>query len=150
MLGTYFGEIKTGKLKRLAYLGYSILLNIIVLAIVFGAIAFVAGIENLSAGNLQETQAKLMQNFGRPAMIAFLLFGAFVAFANANLMAKRFRDMGLAGWWSVLAVIVLSAVVGTVFQNPDPETPALIPGILNAVVWIILLLVPSNAFSRDR
>ncbi len=150
MLGTYFGEIKTGKLKRLAYLRYSILLNIIVLAIVFGAIAFVAGIENLSAGNLQETQAKLMQNFGRPAMIAVLLFGAFVAFANINLMAKRFRDMGLAGWWSVLAVIVLSAVVGTVFQSPDPETPALIPGILNAVVWIILLLVPSNAFSRDQ
>jgi len=149
MFKVYTGEIKTGRLQRLAYLGYSVLLSIIVMAVIFGAIAFVGSIENLASGDLQQTQQQLMQNFGVPAMIAFGIFGLLVIFAHVNIVAKRFRDMGLPGWWAVLALIVLAAIVGAIFHNPDPEAPATVPTLINAVTWIVLLFVPSNAFSKD-
>ena len=83
-------------------------------------------------------------------MIVFLLFGIFILFVNLNLIAKRLRDMGLAGWWAAFAVVALSAVISLIFPSPDPKTPALVPEVINTLVWIFLIVAPSRAFNSDR
>ena len=47
MLNTYFGEWGTGRLQRLPYLGYHVLLMVLIMASIFGAIMLVGTIENI-------------------------------------------------------------------------------------------------------
>jgi uncharacterized membrane protein YhaH (DUF805 family) len=61
-------------------------------------------------------------------------------FMSANIMAKRVRDIGLPGWWTVAALIVLSAMV-TYWISDEAGNG------LHTIVWIALLLVPGSAVS---
>lgn len=138
MFRVLFGELQTGRIKRLPYLGYSVLLS--VLMIVFGlALAFLAGIgEMVLAGDLEAAQLHMSENFSLIAVLLFLFVSLTFLFAGINIMAKRFRDIGLAGWWMVLAVIV---VTGFVAASVSDEAS----NILQTVIWIVLLLIPSNS-----
>jgi uncharacterized membrane protein YhaH (DUF805 family) len=95
MLKTYFGEWGTGKLQRLPYFGYHILLIVLIMAIIFATIFAVGAAENFMGGNLAETQKMLMDKFGFVAIagIMFLIFAAMLG--QVNILAKRIRDMGL-------------------------------------------------------
>ena len=53
MLKTYFGEWGTGRLQRLPYLGYHILLMVLIIASIFGAIMLVGTIENIIGGSIR-------------------------------------------------------------------------------------------------
>ena len=57
-------------------------------------------------------------------------------------MAKRFRDIGLPGWWMVLVVFILSALV-SYFVSENASSG------FSLLVWIALLLIPGNALTRD-
>ena len=56
-------------------------------------------------------------------------------------MAKRIRDIGLPGWWTVLTIFVISGVVSYVVSENASSG-------LNTLIWVVLLLVPSNALAK--
>ena len=56
MLKVLFGDVKGGRLARLPYLGYLVLLAVIGMAIVFGGIVIVGGIERMMGGDIQQTR----------------------------------------------------------------------------------------------
>jgi uncharacterized membrane protein YhaH (DUF805 family) len=138
MIRVLFGELQTGRLKRLPYLGYSVLLS--VLMIVAGmALAYVAGIgEMLLAGDFEAAQAHMSENFSIVAVLLFIAVSLLFLFAGINIMAKRFRDIGLPGWWMVLAVIVVTGLVSVLVSDEASN-------ILQTVIWIVLLLIPGDS-----
>ena len=140
MLKVLLGNVRHGRLSRLPYLGYSLL--IIALMLGFGiAIAVAAGVgEQLVGGDLQQAQDKLREWFALPAILLIVLVMSLLLFMSANIMAKRVRDVGLPGWWTVAAVVVLTAMV-TYWVSDDAGNG------LHTIVWIVLLLVPGNAVS---
>jgi len=141
MFKVLFGDIYNGRLLRLPYLGYSLLL--VALMIGFGlAVVLAIGVgEHLIGGDLQQAQDKLREWFTLPAMILFGLVTVLFVFSGANIMAKRLRDTGLPGWWLVLAITVLTGAVSYVISNEVSSG-------LHTLIWVVLLLIPGNAFTR--
>lgn len=155
MLKIFFGEVVSGRLKRLPFLGYYFLLNIIIIAIVLGGVFMLGMTEQLIGGNLQEVQAKIAQNLGLSAVIGGAILAIAIMFASLNLVAKRVRDMGLSGWWITLATMLVLGVAGAILggdgiQDPSMQNPyTQVITILQAIFILFLLLVPSNAFGRN-
>ena len=154
MLKVLFGDVKGGRLARLPYLGYLVLLAVIGMAIVFGGIVIVGGIERMMGGDIQQTQEMLIQNFGIPGLVLIVAVALLLGFANLNIAAKRIRDMGLPGWWTMLGIVIVSMVVAVIFpgetivQNGQTTLQASLPSsILDLVVFAFLLLVPGNMFA---
>ena len=140
MFKALFGDIQTGRLLRLPYLGYSILIS--VLMIVFGlALAFAAGVgEYLIAGDMEAAQLHMSENFSIVSVLLFIVVSVLFLFAGCNIMAKRLRDIGLPGWWMVLAIVVVTGAVAVMVSDEASN-------ILQTVIWIVLLLVPSNSLT---
>ena len=141
MVTVLFGDIATGRLTRLRYLGWSLLLGLIGvgLAVVVG---FMIGItENMVGGELESAQAQIQEHLGIPAIIVMAVCGLVLLFCSLNLMAKRIRDMGLRGWWTVLSIMVLGAVLSTLLSEQ-------LGSIFHLLVWLALLLVPTAALGR--
>lgn len=157
MFRTLFGDLTSGRLARLPYLGYLALLMLIGFGVLFGMIMLVSGIERAMGGDLQQTQAMLMEKFGVIGMIATVLFLLALSFANLNLAAKRIRDMGLPGWWTVLGIVVLTMAVGFLFPGQMVEQPggqmvmqpSLVSNAVQLVILAALLLIPSDTFRRN-
>ena len=141
MFNAFFGDIANGRLMRLRYLGYSLLLGF--LFIVFGlAVGLAIGVgEDLIGGNLQQAQDQLRAWFTLPFMIVFGLVVALFLFIGANLKAKRLRDIGLPGWWSVLAIAVLTGVLSVAVSKEAGNG-------LYLLIWLALVLVPSNTLGK--
>jgi len=141
MIETFFGDIADGRLARLPYLGHWVLLSLAVLVLLFGIGAAIGVGEQLIGGDLQQAQAKLREWFTLPFFVLFGLVVAVVFFAGANLTAKRIRDIGLPGWWSVLAIALLVGIVtGTVSEQVGSS--------VQLAIWLALVLVPSNVFAK--
>ena len=62
-------------------------------------------------------------------------------FVGGNIMAKRIRDIGLPGWWMVLAIFLVSGAVS--YGISDHLSNG-----LNTLIWLVLLLVPTNALAK--
>ena len=142
MLTALFGDITNGRLQRLPFLGYSVLVTLLFFGFVFAVVFAIGAGEKLIGGDLQQAQDTLAQALGIPFIIVFALFMAVMLFVQMNLMAKRIRDMGLPGWWVVLVLVIVSGVVGSMVSEQAG-------GGLNSVVFLVLLLVPSNAFGKS-
>jgi uncharacterized membrane protein YhaH (DUF805 family) len=140
MFKVLLADVRRGCLSRLPYLGYSLLIMALMLG--FGiAIAVAAGVgEQLVGGDLQQAQDKLREWFTLPAILLIVLVMSLLLFMSANIMAKRVRDIGLPGWWTVAALIVLSAMV-TYWISDEAGNG------LHTIVWIAMLLVPGSAVS---
>ena len=172
MLKTYFGEWGNGKLQRLPYLGYHILLMVLVVAVIFAGIFAVGATENLMGGDLEATQKLLADKFGIIAVIfiAALMFIAMLG--QVNILGKRIRDMGLPVLWTILGIIVLSMVLNLLFPpqevtmsaltaksddvaaitaNATVTTTNMIIQIFDLLIFLCLVLIPSNTFgSKDQ
>jgi len=139
VIKTIFGDVKDGRLARLPYLGYSILLAVIVIVGMFAIVAVIAGAEKIIGGDLQAAQQVLRENFTGIFLVFIMLFVVLFIFINANIAAKRVRDMGLPGWAVVLGFAVLVGLIsGMVSQN--------IGNGLSTLGWLALLLVPGGMF----
>ena len=93
MLERVFGEITNGRLTRLPYLGYSLLLAALSVGFVI-AIGLMIGVgEQLIGGDLQQAQAKLAEWLTLPFMVVFGLVVALFAFAGANIMGTGGKNM---------------------------------------------------------
>jgi uncharacterized membrane protein YhaH (DUF805 family) len=141
MLKRIFGEIANGRLTRLPYLGYSVLLAALSVGFVVALGLMIGAGEQLIGGDLQQAQAKLAEWFTLPFMVVFGLVVALFVFAGANIMAKRIRDIGLPGWWSVLAIVVLTGVVSVAISAKASNG-------LYLLITLALLLIPSGAVAK--
>lgn len=151
MISVLFKEIKTGQLRRMAFLGYWVLLILASLGFVM-ALAFSIGIgEQLLGGDLAQAQDKLRGWFALPAMIAFMGFMLAVGFAQLNIVAKRIRHMGLPGWWTVLAIgvakLAIAVIVGALVGQAAGEQAGNIVGL---IVALSLLFIPGGTFGQSQ
>ena len=108
---------------------------------VFLVILAIGAGEHIIGGGLQHAQDKLREMFTLPAMIVFAVIMPLFLFMAANIMAKRIRDIGLPGWWSVLAIIVITGIVSYMVSNEVSNG-------LSTLIWGVLLLVPSNSQAK--
>jgi uncharacterized membrane protein YhaH (DUF805 family) len=140
MFNVLLGNVRGGRLPRLPYLGYSLLVMALMLGLGI-TIALAAGVgEQLVGGDLQQAQDKLREWFALPAILLVLLVMLLLLFMTANIMAKRVRDIGLPGWWVVFAVSVLAGMLS--YRVSDDAGNG-----LHTLVWIVLLLVPGKTGS---
>ena len=171
MLKTYFGEWGEGRLQRLPYLGYHVLLMFLVVAIILAGIFAVGAAENLIGGDLASTQKMLMDKFGIAAIIGISLLIFIAMLGQVNILGKRIRDMGLPVLWTILGIIVVSMVLNIAFppqevalsaaavQTADGSATAVavskttastIVQIFDMLIFLCLLFIPSNAFGSKN
>ena len=141
MLSAYYGHIPDGRLKRLPYLGYCLLLTVIGILIAFGVGAAMGVSEQAIGGGLEQTQAQLSDRLGGAAIVLLVVIGLALLFAKLNVHAKRIRDMGLPGWPGVAGILG----IGIIFAAFISEGAA---GVFNLLMFLALLVVPSDAFGR--
>ena len=169
MLKTYFGEWGTGKLQRLPYFGYHILLIVLIIAIIMGTIFSVGAAENFIGGNLAETQKMLMGKFGFVAIagIMVLIFAAILG--QLNILGKRIRDMGLPVLMTIIGIMLISlilnialppqevAISAAAVQTADGSAAAvattttstnIFVQIFDMIVFLCLVFIPSNTFGN--
>ena len=139
MFRVLFGEISSGRLLRLPYLGWSVLVGVLGLAIAIGIGLAIGVAEQIVGGDLQSAQTQLTQQFGIPAIILVFALYAVLLFASLNVMAKRLRDIGLPGWWAVVAIAIIGMLISAVASQEVASG-------VNFLVWIALLLVPTGLF----
>lgn len=171
MLKVYFGEWGNGRLKRLAYLGYYLLLMVLFAAILFGSIFAVGATENIMNGDIAATQAMLLDRFGFVFIALIFVFMIAMMVAQINILAKRIRDMGLPAVWTILGIIAVSLVLNILFPAQSVEvhtavvktaegtmaaaethatTASTIVQLFDLVVFLCLIFIPSDAFSKNR
>ena len=111
MFKTLFGDITDGRLRRLQFLGYSLFLVLLMIGFGLAVVMAIGAGEQLIGGDLQQAQDKLREWFTLPFLIVLGLVLFVLLFAHLNITAKRIRDIGLPGWWTVLGIAVLTGVV---------------------------------------
>lgn len=144
MLQTIFGELRNGRVSRLRFLAAYLVLTVagmgVMLALLWlsGAAADAAAQE---AG--PEEFDAVLANLGGGWLLTLAATGLLLFFGQINLWAKRLRDMGLPGWWTVLILIGLGAVVSGFVSGQVSSG-------LNLAVLLALLLVPGGAFGGNE
>ena len=138
MLKALFGDIHHGRLKRLQYVGYSLLLSLLMIGFGFAVVAAIGLGEDFIGGDLQQVQDMLRERLTLPYMIVFAVATLLFMFTGANIMSKRIRDIGLPGWWSVLALLVLFTALSYAVSDQ-------ISSILQSLVWLLLSLIPGDS-----
>ena len=171
MLKTYYGEWGTGKLQRLPYLGYHLLLIVLIMAIIMGTIFAVGAAENFMGGNLAETQKMLMDKFGFVAIAGIMVLIFTAMLGQLNILGKRIRDIGLPVLGTIIGIMLISLILNIVLppqevamsaatvQSTDGSAAAVAATttanmyvqIFDMIVFLCLLFIPSNAFgSKNR
>ena len=142
MLTTIFGDIQSGRLQRLPYLGYYLAIVLLILLAGVGIGASIGLAERTVGGDLAEAQQLIAEKFGLIGLVLIVVVFAVLLFAQLNIAAKRVRDIGLAAPWLVLLGVFI--LVGAVSRLVGPE----LAGILNLVVFLALLLIPTGALGK--
>jgi uncharacterized membrane protein YhaH (DUF805 family) len=170
MLKIFYGEWGTGKLQRLPYLGYHLLLIVLIIAIILGTIFAVGAAENFMGGNLAETQKMLMDKFGFVAIAGIMLLIFAAMLGQVNILLKRIRDMGLPVLGTILGILIISMILNIVLppqevaisaaavQTANGSAAAIASSVTTAnifvqifdmIVFLCLVFIPSNAFGRN-
>lgn len=140
MFRVFFGDIAKGRLLRLPYLGYAILLPLLVLLLFFGFAVLLGLTDKIMGGDVQAMQDIIASQVSVLAFFFLIPLMCMVVFAHFNIMAKRIRDMGLPGWWGILGITIFEIFM-SIFVNEE------IGGYLNFIVWLCLVLIPGNFFN---
>ncbi len=141
MFNKIFGDVAKGQLLRLPYLGYSVLLFVLMFVFMISIGFMIGGAEQMMGGDIQQAQDKLRGWLTLPFMIIFSIIMAGFLFAGLNIMAKRIRSIGLPGWWSIVVVLVIGVIV-TAFVSQQAGSG------LNTLIWLALLLIPAKTFNN--
>jgi uncharacterized membrane protein YhaH (DUF805 family) len=171
MLNIYFGEWGSGKLQRLPYLGYYVLLTVLVMAIIIGGIMAVGMTENLMGGNIADTQKLLLDKFGIIAILGIAVLGFATVLAQVNILGKRIRDIGLPVLWTILGIIAVSLVLNLLFppqevmmsaasvqtangsattMTASATSTSMVVQLFDLAIFLALLFIPSNSFSSKN
>ena len=171
MFKIYFSEWGEGKLQRLPYFGYHLLLMFLVIVLIFAAIFAVGTTENMMGGNLAETQELLMDKFGIIAILGMVAVFFITFLGQINILGKRIRDMGLPVLWTILGIIVISMVLNVAFppqevtlsaaavQSADgtetavavsTTTLSMVVQLFDILIFLCLVFIPSNTFGSKK
>jgi uncharacterized membrane protein YhaH (DUF805 family) len=137
-MGTIFGEVTAGRIGRLGYLGYSLLVALVVGGGLAALAVGILGTRRLMEGDLVQGRLLLHESVG--LALGFVAGLALLLFAELNLTAKRIRDMGLPGWRTLLVAMAVVAAV-------DGAAGAEAAGGLQTLGSLALLLVPRDGFA---
>lgn len=127
MLKYFFGEIKQGRLQRLQYFYCYIMLLFFVLL----ATAVFTSLYP-EEGKPDELQAAAMA-------LTILLY----LLVSMNITAKRFRDIGLPGWWTTLVLVVVGALLPLFVSGPLAHGFGLL-------TTLALFFTPSSYFNKKQ
>jgi uncharacterized membrane protein YhaH (DUF805 family) len=141
MIKALFGEVKTGRLMRLQYLGYSVLLSLLMFGFGIAVVMAIGVGEHIAGGDLQQVQDQLLEQLTLPVILVMAVVMPLFLFIGVNIMAKRIRDIGLPGWWTVLAVFIVSGVVSYLVSDNAGS-------IVNTLAWVAVVLLPGNALAK--
>ncbi len=157
MFRAYLGGLTSGRLGRLAFLGFW-LLSWVLFALYGLGLAFAIGLTEplLFDGPLLDgagaARDYLAAHIGPLVLSALALFMLLFLFAQFNLVAKRIRDMGLPGWTVLLVLALASGALAYVLPPGGAlgrlENQA--NGGLNGLFVLALLLIPGGLFGRKR
>jgi len=171
MFKIYFSEWGEGKLQRLPYFGYHLLLIFFVVALIFAGIFAVGATENIMGGDLAATQELLTDKFGIIAIFVMVAIFFIALLGQVNILGKRIRDMGLPVLWTILGLVVVSIALNVAFppqevalsaatiQSADGSATAIaastttantVVQIFDAIVFLCLVFIPSNAFGAKN
>jgi uncharacterized membrane protein YhaH (DUF805 family) len=140
MFRVLWGDIQSGRLQRLGFLGANLLVSLMAALLAFGIGAAIGAAERMAGGEVLEHELALADSLGTTGVLVFAVLFALLLMAQLNLMAKRARDMGLpVPWLLVLGWLVLSGLVSS-------GGGAALGGLLSLIVLLALLLVPTGAF----
>ena len=142
MIKTLFKDVACGRIARLSYLGHSILLFLLLIAYMLIVVLAVGAGEHIIGGDLQQAQDQLRGMLTLPFLIITGIVMGLLMFAGLNIMAKRIRDIGLPGWWMVLALIVLGMLL-SYFVSQQAGSG------LHTLIWLLLVLIPGNAVGKQ-
>jgi len=143
MFNAYYGEFSSGRLKRLPYFGYIVLLAVLFFAFMLATVATIVGFEKAIGGDLAMAQELIRNSLSIPYMIILAIFMFALFVGGLNIFAKRARDTGLPGWLFVLGFIIVSMLVAK-FISPNAGHS------INIIVGLLLLFIPSDTFKGNR
>lgn len=142
MFKALWGDVQTGRLKRIPFLGWYLVILALALLLSFGLGAVIGAAERMAGGEPIETQVALEQSLGPVGLITVAAVFALLLLGQMNIMAKRVRDMGLPmAWLIVLAWLLVSGLVSS-------AGGAVLGGLLSFLVLLALLLVPTGALGK--
>jgi uncharacterized membrane protein YhaH (DUF805 family) len=143
MFKALWGQVKEGRLQRLPYLGYFVLLNALLGGLVFAVLLSLDVDESTLTGDLEQVQAGIAEHLSLPVMLLGAGVILLVLFASLNIMAKRLRDTGLPGWWSTLGVVAIGAILSQIVSEPVGSG-------FHSLVMIALFLIPTSSFNKQQ
>lgn len=143
MLKIFWGEVRTGRLKRLPYVACFVTLNVLLGLLLFAGVMLMGFDETLLEGGAEQIQKAFADNLSMPVMLIGGLLVMFCTLASMNIMAKRLRDIGLPGWWSTLGIALLSLILS--FQVAGSIGDG-----FQLLVLLALLLLPSGILSKQQ
>ena len=168
MWKVYFGEWQSGRLKRLPYLGYDVLLMVLGFMIIMGMLLLAGGsMESILSMGL----AAVLESMGLVFILGIFVVSIALGIANLNIMAKRIRDMGLPAWGTVAGIILVSIVLNLLFPSQQMAVGAAVTDIngalsttgdmhastgsiitegFNLLVFLCLLFIPSDTFGNQN
>ena len=168
MWKVYFGEWQSGRLKRLPYLGYDVLLMVLGIVIFMGAFLLVGG---SMEGMLGMNPEAIVEGMGLLLLLGMFVFFMALTVANLNIMAKRIRDMGLPAWGTVAGIILVSIMLNLLFPsqqmavgaavadingalsttgNMQASTGSIVSEGFNMLVFVCLVFIPSDTFGNKN
>lgn len=142
MLATLLGQTRTGRLQRLPYLGYYALIVLLFVVAGVGVFLMIGATERLVGGEAAGAQEMILGKLGVAGMIAIMAVFALLLFAQLNIAVKRARDIGVPAPWLVLLGVLILVSLLSQWRGPQ------LAGVLNLLVFLVLVLVPSNALGQ--
>lgn len=141
ILEIMFGDIREGRVSRASYVAYSLLASVLAGFALMAIVLALGSVTALFSSDVSSVGVFLTEKFGGgPGLVILFALSLLLVFVHANLTAKRYRDMGLPGWKTLFAVSLgTGLLIGAL--------PALGGG-LQVLLFLILLLMPSNAFGN--
>lgn len=143
MLQALWGEIKTGRLQRLPYLGYFALLNVSGVLLFAGLLMSIDAEQSMLDGTMEQLQASAAEGLSMPVALLGAILMLLFLFASLNIMAKRLRDIGLPGWWSTLGVALVGALLAYLLSEPFGSA-------FQSLVMLALFLIPSGSLKKQQ
>jgi uncharacterized membrane protein YhaH (DUF805 family) len=171
MWTVYFGEWTDGRLKRLQYFGYYVLLMFLVMLMVVGSLLLVGMTPETMQRGMDAMATLFVDRLGWVVILSIFVVMIIIFAAQLNIMAKRIRDMGLPAWWTILALIIVSILLNLLFPTQQIEVASTVVGgtevathaafsanastgsivteLYNLVVFLCLVFIPSDFFKKS-
>lgn len=136
MFSILWGDIQQGQLARLPYLGYSLLVSLLLILVGLSVVLLENGVER-GANGIEGISLTL----SLPGFVLLLLMTIPLGLAGLNLMAKRLRHVGLPGWPTTIALTLLVFAIAYGWSLPGAHG-------FQFLIWMTLILLPKNTFSH--